>query len=391
MKISTRLPDIFFHNSLTRLLNRLKRDSTHIFDLTISNPTECGFIFPRDEIITALANRDIFVYQPDTKGTLAARIAVSDMYEGNISPECIQLTASTSEAYSFLFKLLGTPGENIVFLSPCYPLLEWLVRLEGLACKTVPAYFHDGWTFDINAIFDACDSKTKAIVVINPNNPTGQFITKTEWIGLVDLATKKGLPLIVDEVFSNYPVETQAEAIQSVIYEHTPSCPVFILSGLSKVAILPQLKLAWIAMLGSAGNMADHLAFIADQYLSVSSPIANALPKLLEIAPQLQKQVLIRIKENLNQLDCLLPEHPHLSRLPVHGGWSVLIQRPNIEDDEICTLRLLSDFHLLIYPGHFFDISKNGFLIASLLPEPNIFKEAVKKLLKGLELVQCNT
>jgi aspartate/methionine/tyrosine aminotransferase len=390
MNISTRLPDNFSPNSLTKLLNRLKTDSIPLSDLTVSNPTECGFIFPVDDILSALTNSDIFTHQPDPQGALGARIAISEMYEGIVDPEHIQLTASTSEAYSTLFKLLGNPGDNIVTPSPAYPLFEWLTRLEGLVCKTVPSFYDQGWWLDIEAINRACDSKTKAIVVVNPNNPTGQFITRTEWDNLTQIATEKNLPLIVDEVFSVYPIEAQTDALHSVVNEPTPKCSVFVLSGLSKVAVLPQLKLSWVAMLGMARALADHLAFIADQYLSVSSPIACAVPKLLMIAPKLQKQVLARMKENLCQLDHLLLRHPHLRRLPVYGGWSVLIQRPDIEDDEKCVLRLLSDFQLLIYPGHFFDIHKNGFLVASLLPEPATFGVAIKKLLKALELNRCN-
>jgi aspartate/methionine/tyrosine aminotransferase len=194
------------------------------------------------------------------------------------------------------------------------------------------------------------------------------------------------MPIIVDEVFANYPLEPQKGAFGTVLQAPPFDCPVFLLSGISKTAILPQLKLAWIAMLGTAGRAAEPLAFIADQYLSLSSATAHAAPQLLAMAPLMQNQVKMRLKENLAILDNHLSSHLHLSRRPLYGGWSALIQRPCIEDDDTCALRLLSDHHLLLYPGHFFDIAKNGFLAASLLPEPTVFEKAIKALVEGLEL-----
>jgi len=390
MRLSTRLPDNFAPNPLTELLSQRKKASVPILDLTISNPTICGIDYPQDTIISALANRQVLHYAPDSQGMKKARDAISEMYGHNLSPEHIQLTASTSEAYSMLFKLLADPGDNIVVPSPSYPLFEWLARLEGLKIKTVPAFWHDGWNLDIDAICKACDSKTRAIVLVNPNNPTGQFLTKAEWFGLLELATAKNLPMIVDEVFANYPLEYQNGAIHTVLEEPTPTCPVFLLSGLSKVAALPQLKLGWIAMLGSASKAAEPLAFIADQYLSVSAATAHATQQILAIAPNLQVQVKTRLKENLGILDRILKGHPHLGRHPVYGGWSVLIQKPDIEDDESCTLRLLSDFNLLIHPGHFFDIPRKGFLVASLLPESITFEKAINVLTEGLKLERFN-
>jgi aspartate/methionine/tyrosine aminotransferase len=161
---------------------------------------------------------------------------------------------------------------------------------------------------------------------------------------------------------------------------------VFLLSGLSKAALLPQLKLGWIAMLGAAIDFSEHLAFLADQYLSVSAPAALAAPQLIAIAPDLRRQAIERVKKNLEIFDNLLLGHPHLSRLPVHGGWSAILQRPDTEDDETCAERLLTNFGVLIYPGHFFDIHKNGFLVASLLPDPPIFAKATQALLEGLKL-----
>jgi aspartate/methionine/tyrosine aminotransferase len=391
MRISKRLPKKFTPNALTKLLENLKRGSAPILDLTISNPTICGFDYPQDAIISAFASPEIFNYQPDPRGILSARAAISEMHGHGLEPGHIQLAASTSEAYSMLFKLLADPGDNILAPVPSYPLIEWLARLEGLKHRPVPALWHEGWHLDIDAVRKACDPRTRAIVAINPNNPTGQFLTETEWLCLLELATEKRLPIIVDEVFANYPLEPQDGALATVLRAAPPDCPVFLLSGLSKTAILPQLKLAWIAMLGAAAGAAGPLAFIADQYLSVSSATAHAAPQMLAMAPLMQGQVKMRLKENLAILDKHLIGQLHLSRLPVHGGWSALIQRPCIEDDEACALRLLSEHHLLKSPGHFFDIAKKGMLVASLLPEPSAFEKAVRALVEGLELNDLKT
>jgi len=383
MYLSKRLPHIFSTNSLADRLYALKKAGQPIFDLTLSNPSHCGFSYPEDAIISAIGTKEVFNYSPDPKGLLNARAAISKMH-GCLDPDQIQLTASTSEAYSLLFKLLADPGDNVLVPSPSYPLFEWLARLEGAEARPVPSIWHDGWNMDVQWIEDACDPKTKAIVVVNPNNPTGQFMTKAEWKGLHDVATKKKLPIIVDEVFACYPIEPQQDTIGSILHEPIDSCPVFLLSGLSKAALLPQLKLGWIAMLGPAIEFSEHLAFLADQYLSVSAPTALAAPQLIAIAPELQHQAIERIKKNLEILDKLLLGHQHLRRLPVYGGWSTLIQRPDIEDDEICVERLLSDHRVLIHPGHFYDIPKNGFLVASLLPSHSGFAQAVQALLNGL-------
>jgi len=220
--------------------------------------------------------------------------------------------------------------------------------------------------------------------VVSPNNPTGQFLTKAEWSGLLELAAKKGLPLIVDEVFAPYRIERQAEALETILDSPEPEAPVFLLSGLSKVALLPQMKLGWIVMLGPAMDASEPLAFIADQYLSVSASTACAAPRWLALAPGLQKVAIERVKGNIATLDALLKGHAHLGRCPVHGGWSALLRLPDIEDDEARALRLLSDHRVLAYPGRFFDIQKNGFLAISLLPEPGAFKAAAGELMDGL-------
>ena len=355
-------------------------------DLTISNPAECAIEYPCEAIMAALCDGRIFANKPDPQGLGEARASIAEMHGHGLGPGDIQLTASTSEAYSILFKLLADPGDNIVTPTPAYPLLEWLARLEGIVCNPAPSLWHGCWSLDFEAIAGACNQKTRAIVVVNPNNPTGRYLDKSEWHALLELASSKDLPLIVDEVFSCYPLEPQNEALTTVLDGPYPPCPVFLLSGLSKVALLPQLKLGWIVLLGEAHGAMEAMAFVADQYLSVSAPTAFATGRLLAMAPDMQARLLARMRKNLTTLDGLLKGYPHLSRLPVHGGWTVMLQRPDIEDDDACVLRLLSEHHLLTYPGHFFDVPKQGFLAASLLPEPSTFSRAVRVLLDGLKL-----
>jgi aspartate/methionine/tyrosine aminotransferase len=390
MRLSNRLPDNFDPNPLALLLDQIKKTSAPIFDLTVSNPTVCGFDYPEDDVLGAVGDHRALRYDPDPKGLARARAAIAEMHGHGLGPDQIQLASSTSEAYGMLFKLLADPGDGVLAPTPSYPLFEWLARLEGLECVKVPAIRHEGWALDLDAIESACGPRAKAILAVNPNNPTGQFLTRAEWSGLVALAVKKGLPLIVDEVFSRYAIEPQADAIGSILDDldgldgPAPEVPVFLLSGLSKAALLPQIKVGWIAMLGPAADAGEALAFIADQYLSVSAPAAHATPRLLEIAPKLQKMAIGRVKENLAALDDALKGHTHLSRCPVFGGWSALIRRPNVEDDETCATRLLADHRVLAYPGRFFDIQKNGYLAISLLPEPSVFKTAVAALMDGL-------
>jgi aspartate/methionine/tyrosine aminotransferase len=389
MRLSNRLPDSFDPNPLALLLGRMKMASAPIFDLTASNPTVCGFDYPEDYILGAFGCRRALRYDPDPKGLGRARAAIAEMHGHGLGPDRIQLASSTSEAYGMLFKLLADPGDSVVAPTPSYPLFEWLARLEGLECIKVPAVRHEGWALDLDAVEGACGPRTRAVLVVNPNNPTGQFLTRPEWSGLVALAAKRGLPLIVDEVFSRYAIEPQADALGTILDGPdgpAPEVPVFLLSGISKAALLPQVKVGWIAMLGPAAGAGEALAFIADQYLSVSAPAAHATPRLLEIAPRLQEMATGRVKENLAALDGALKGHAHLGRCPVFGGWGALIRRPDVEDDEACATRLLADHRVLAYPGSFFDIQKNGYLAISLLPEPSAFRAAARALVDGLSL-----
>jgi aspartate/methionine/tyrosine aminotransferase len=217
-------------------------------------------------------------------------------------------------------------------------------------------------------------------VVVNPNNPTGHFLSAPEWEGLTDLCARRGLALLVDEVFSDYALEAPPDRLATALLDPAPPCPVFLLSGLSKVAALPQLKLAWIAVRGPAREAhLEALAFLADQYLSVSAPVQAAAPALLAVAPELQGQLRVRLRANLARLDRALTAHPSLSRLPVEGGWSVLLRRPAVDADETCALRLLEQGAVLVHPGSFFELPGDGHLVLSLLTPEAAFEEGLRR------------
>ncbi len=381
MFISSRLPATFQTNALSLALAACK-DSPYL-DLTISNPTRCGLDFGPiglnpEGLAQELSTEHVFQYSPDAAGSLAAREAVGAYHD--ISPDAITLTASTSEAYGWLFKLLGNPGDSFLVPSPSYPLFDWLARLEGVRTLPVNAYYADRWHLDLDALEATCERYTRALILVNPNNPTGHFISKCEWEWILDFCTRQKLALIVDEVFAPYALEKPEDALSTAL-DQSGDCPIFVLSGLSKLTALPQIKAGWIlAASKTALNLQEHLHFIADQYLSVSAPAQAALPWILQKAPAIQALIRSRLQENLAQLDARLVKGCSHSRLRVEGGWTVLLKRPLIEDDEHHVIHLLKDKRVLTQPGHFFDLPE-GYLVLSLLTEPKNFREGLERML----------
>ena len=381
MRLSSRLPHGFEPNPLTAMLTRMQAEGREILDLTITNPTRCGFIYPEAEICAALSSPAVLSYDPDPQGSQVAREAIAAHHGHGLRAEELLLTASTSEGYGLLFKLLGDPGDEVLVPSPSYPLFDWLARLEGLNARPVPSYFHDRWHLDLGALASAVSPRTRAVVVVNPNNPTGHFLSRSEWTELTALCAQKNLALLVDEVFADYALEPPADRLATALLDADPPCPVFLFSGLSKVAALPQLKLGWIAVRGpGADTYLEALAFLADQYLSVSAPVQAAAPRLLELAPAIRHQVQARLRTNLSSLDEALKAHDHLSRLPVEGGWSVLLRRPAVDADEIRALRLLEAAATLVHPGSFFDLPGDGHLVLSLLTDASRFHAGLRRI-----------
>ena len=382
MRVSSRLPSRFESNALTLALDELKSRNATFLDLTVSNPVAAGLHFPAEALQRALGGASVSEYCPDPLGGQETREAIAAWHGHGVTCDDVLLTASTSEAYSWLFKLLCEPGDEVLVPSPSYPLCDWLARLEGLSTRSVPAYFHERWHLDMEAMERAVQGRTRAIVAVNPNNPTGQCLSRSEWKALTDLCARKGMALIVDEVFSDYILEASEDRLPTALEDRDPPCPVFVLSGLSKVAALPQVKLGWIIARGSpARELMNPLSFIADQYLSVSASAQIAAAEILSLALNVQTRISTRLRANLSNLDTALREHPQLSRLPVEGGWTVLLRRPAVDSDETCVLRILRAANVLVHPGHFFDLPGDGYLVLSLLTEESVFRQGLQKAL----------
>ena len=350
-----------------------------ILDLTSSNPTRCGLAYPEAAILEALAAPAVLRHEPDPRGSRAAREAVAAYHGHGLDPDDLGLTASTSEAYSWLFKLLCDPGDEVLVPSPSYPLFHWLGALEGVAARPVPAVWFERWDLDFQALDEALTPRTRAVVVVNPNNPTGQWLSQGEWEGLLRFCAARGLALLVDEVFADYALEPRPDRFRTAMAEAAPPCPVFVLSGLSKIAALPQVKLGWIAARGDLARAClEPLTFIADQYLSVSAPAQAAAGALLRLAPGIQAGLLTRLRGNLSAMDRILAGHPGLTRLRVEGGWSAILRVPALMPGEDCALAILRHTDVLIHPGGYFDLPEAGHLVCSLLPET--FPEGLSRL-----------
>lgn len=382
MRVSSRLPRSMESNALTQALAQLRSAGSPLLDLTVSNPIAAGLDFPADILREALSQPEVSAYSPDPRGLAQTREAVAAWHGHGVQADDVVLTASTSEAYSWLFKLLADPGDEVLVPSPSYPLFDHLARLEGVAAIQVPAFHHERWHLDLGALESACTNRTRLLIAVNPNNPTGQFLSKSEWHGLTELCARRGLALVVDEVFADYVLEPEPDALRTALEDPDPPCPVFVLSGLSKIAALPQVKLGWIIARGpKARELLEPLAFIADQFLSASASAQAAAPILLKSAPAIQARIRERLGQNLSILDAALASHPRLSRLPVGGGWTVLLRRPAVDDDETAALRILREAQTLVHPGHFFDLMGDRDLVLSLLTPSKRFQEGLSRAL----------
>ncbi len=387
MRLSRRLPESLEENDLSRAVARRRVEGAALLDLTVSNPSVCGLGPDPEGLRKALADPRLWTYTPDSCGLKSTREAVARYHGHGVDPDQILLAASTSEAYGWLFKLLGDPGAEVIVPTPSYPLFTWLARLEGMSALSVPAFWHDRWHLDLGAMATALNERTVAVVVVNPNNPTGQFLTKEEWAGLTALCARSGLALIVDEVFSDYALEPPSDGIGTVLSDPEPPCPVFVLSGLSKIAALPQIKLGWILAHGAmAQGYLPSLTFLADQYLSVSAAAQVLGEAALETRTAIQRPLVARLRRNLAALDQALVDAPHLSRLVVEGGWSVVMKRPALDGAEAFAEWLVRKQGVLVHPGTFFDLPGEGHLVLSLLPEPTTFDAGLKALFEGLAL-----
>ncbi len=356
-----------------------------ILDLTESNPTRCGFDFDADEILAALADPRSLGYDAQPRGLLAAREAVASYYAErgvNVEAERIFLTASTSEAYAYAFRLLADPGDNILVPSPGYPLFEFLGRLNDLEPISYPLVYGHGWRIQVEALRERANARTRAVVAVHPNNPTGSFIKHEELESLLECCRKRSLVLIADEVFADYAFESDERRVTT--HAEVADVLTFTLSGLSKISALPQMKLAWMVLNGPEELLQQALSrleFIADAYLSASAPVVHGLPRLLQTRRSLQPQILARVRGNVRHLDAKLPPGSPVSRLETEGGWYAILKLPNTRGDEDWAIEFLDRDGVLVHPGHFYDFATDAYVVLSLLPPPESFEEGIGNIL----------
>lgn len=353
-----------------------------MLDLTESNPTHAGIPYP-DGLLTPLTDPGALRYDPLPFGLEAARRAVAAdcaRRHVEISPDDIVLTASTSEAYSWLFKLLCNPGDTVAVPRPSYPLFDHLTALDGVKSFPYALEYHGRWSTDVASLGDAPGS-TRAVLVVSPNNPTGSYITAAELDGILQVCRMRGWALIVDEVFADYPLDAH-EPLTDIAAR--ADVLTFSLAGLSKTVGLPQLKLGWIVIGGAEPERirARHaLELIADTYLSVATPVQVAASRLFEAGTSVREAVHQRIRQNLAALRTAAAAVPATEVLRVEGGWSAVLRVPAVRPEDQLVLELLERQHVLVHPGYFFDFPNEAYLILSLLPEPGIFAEGVARLL----------
>ena len=363
------------------LVDQKRSQSETILDLTESNPTAAGLVYPGESIVRALGDARALRYEPRPAGLDVARAAVSEYYAGRVAPERILITASTSEAYAFLFKLFCDPGDEVLVPRPSYPLFEFLAALESVRVVHYPLVYYRDWSIDLEALASSVTSRTRAIVIVNPNNPTGSFLKEDELKPLMQLCRARNLAIIADEVFTDYAWEADPRRISSLV--DTEEVLSFSLSGLSKVAGLPQLKLGWMVANGPAFERAQalqNLELIADTYLSVGTPVQWAAASLLETRAPIQKQILNRVRGNRDFLASQIgPESPW-RLLHTEGGWYAILQAPRVRSEEEWALTLLEQDNVLIQPGFFFDFEAEAFLVMSMLTRSEVFREGVRRI-----------
>jgi aspartate/methionine/tyrosine aminotransferase len=376
-------------NAYTRALHRHRASGRAIFDLTFSNPTACGFQYDGAAILGALAAPAALQYDPQPKGMLQARAAVVQYYrqknsEAHLDLERFVLTTGTSEAYSFLFRLLCEPEEEIVIGHPSYPLFEFLGAIHDVKLRPFRFVYDHGWQIDFAALTKAISSRTRAIVLVHPNNPTGHFVSRSEADQLQRLCLERELALVVDEVFLDYKIPAAETPEKHGSFVFDASVLTFVVSGLSKIAGLPQMKIGWIAANGPDAEVSEAIArleIVADTYLSLNAAIQHALPTLLAQRSVIQPQIMARIEGNLRKLDEELKRQDLISRLEFEAGWCAVLRVPAVQSDEELAIRLLENHSVLVHPGHFYDFPDEGYLVASLLTPAAEFEEGIRRMI----------
>ena len=374
-------------NRLAVALARHKASGRKLLDLTASNPTECGFRYDSAAIIRALCNPTSLEYHPDPRGLQVAREAVSSYYAARATPvaaDDLLLTVSTSEAYSYVFRLLCNPGDEVLVPTPGYPLFDFLADVNDVKLVRYPLFYDHGWHIDLHALERAITPRTRGIIVVHPNNPTGHYTPLNEVAALNAICSGRQLAIMADEVFLDFALSGRVP--QS--FAANREALTFTMSGVSKISGLPQMKFSWLAVNGPEELKREaltRLELIADTYLSMNAPIQLAAPAMLKSSAAFQKQLMARVRSNLAELDSQLSRQTHLSRLNVEGGWYAVLRVPATRSDEELALELLEKHDVYLHPGHFYDFPRDGYLIVSLItPEPD-FSEGVKRIVQIIQ------
>lgn len=372
-------------NPLTRAIDQVRASGQKILDLTISNPTEAGIRPEAEPVLSAFTNPEGMRYDPQPRGLLKARKAVCHYYREahdvfDLDPGRLILTTSTSEAYSYVFRLLCNPGDEILVPKPSYPLFEFLAGLGDVKVVPYPLIYDHGWQIDFDSLYKAASPQSRAVILVHPNNPTGSYVSAAETSALNLFCREYNLALIADEVFLDYAHDGASRAS----FVTNNNALTFTLSGVSKISALPQMKFAWLATSGPeelVQQAGARLEIIADTYLSMNTPVQLAAPVLLDQRKQVQPVLLDRLRVNLAEIDQQLADHPSCNRLQVEGGWYAILRVPALGSDEDLAIDVIRKSGVMVHPGHFYDFAGEGYLVLSLITKPEVFQEGVARLL----------
>lgn len=377
-------------NRFAQALEEHRRRGLELLDLTASNPPETGLTYDTEAILSVFRNSRILEYRPEPKGLLSARTAVADYYREravrvfgdssqlSIDPDNLVLTTSTSEAYTYAFRLLCEPHDEVLIPTPSYPLFEYLAGLQDVSLVPYHLFYDHGWHIDMHSLQQKITERARAIILVNPNNPTGSYVHANETAELNVICREHDLALIVDEVFLDYSL---GEAQQSFALNR--EALTFTMSGLSKISGLPQMKFSWIATSGPDDHARAALArleVIADTYLSMNAPVQLAAPTLLAQRHLIQEELSTRLRSNLDKLDQQL-RGGMVSRLAIEGGWYAVLRVPRVRSDEELAISLLRETKVLVQPGYFYDFPGEGHIVLSLITPEEVFRCGVERLI----------
>lgn len=371
-------------NKITQLLNELKSNQVQVIDLTVSNPTLVELNYPVDDILDALVSAGNIKYEPDPKGLIQARISICKYYEGigiNLNPDQIIITSGSSEAYNFIFRLVTEPGDEILVPTPSYPLLQHLADINDIRINYYRLNYDGEWHIDLDTLRKSISERTRIIVCINPNNPTGSYLKSSEYEQIIEMAAEKKIIILSDEVFWGYKIDE--DLIEIKTFSGCKEIPNFVINGISKLLGLPQMKLGWIIANGPDNFKEEALSkleIISDTFLSVCIPVQNAMSAWFLKMRGIQQEIRSRLITNHNYLRKRLMEGLPIQMYRVEGGWNVILRLPNILRDDEWVEIFLRNAGVFVHPGYFFDMEFESCIILSLLVKPALFQMGVEKI-----------